>query len=77
MEPAVSTVLAEVLSQPTAWDDLGDWRFVPGFQASRKTVPQAGGVPQSRRNPWQPQAMVWPMVPGGRKHYEQRRSVDR
>ncbi|TGD19222.1 hypothetical protein EGT51_04960 [Levilactobacillus suantsaiihabitans] len=56
MEPAVSTVLAEVLSQPTAWDDLEDSRAVRGFQASRKTAPQAAGVPHSRRNPWQPQA---------------------
>ncbi len=52
MEPAVSTVLAEVLSQPTAWDDLEDWRVVPGFKANRKTAPQAGGVPHSRRNLW-------------------------
>ncbi|TGD19584.1 hypothetical protein EGT51_03515 [Levilactobacillus suantsaiihabitans] len=50
VEPAVSTVLAEVFSQPTPWDDLEDWRFVSGLQASRKTVPQAAGVPQSRRN---------------------------
>ncbi|TGD20298.1 hypothetical protein EGT51_00680 [Levilactobacillus suantsaiihabitans] len=56
MEPAVSTVLAEVLSQPTAWDDLGDWRVLPGFQANRKPVFQAGGVPQSRRNPCLTQA---------------------
>ncbi len=56
MEPAVSTVLAEVLSQPTAWDDLGDWRVVPDFQANRKTASQAGGVPQSRRNLWLTQA---------------------
>ncbi|TGD19623.1 hypothetical protein EGT51_03720 [Levilactobacillus suantsaiihabitans] len=59
MEPAVSTVLAEVLSQPTAWGDLGDWWVVPGFQANRKPVPQAGGVPHSRRNLWQPQALVY------------------
>ncbi|TGD17794.1 hypothetical protein EGT51_10945 [Levilactobacillus suantsaiihabitans] len=51
MEPAVSAVLAEVFSQPTARDDLRDWRFLPGFQANRKTAPQAGGVPQSRPHP--------------------------
>ncbi len=56
MEPAVATVLAEVLSQPTAWDDLKAWRTLPGFQANRKTAPQAGGVPQSRRNLWLTQA---------------------
>jgi hypothetical protein len=55
MEPAVSTVLAEVFSLPTAWDDLRDWRFLPGFQVSRKTalwlqaVPIAGGIPGGRR----------------------------
>ncbi len=38
MEPAVSTVLAEVLSQPTAWGDLGDWRGLPGFKANWKPV---------------------------------------
>ncbi len=63
MEPAVSTVLAEVLSQPTAWGDLGDWRFVPGFQANWKPVPQAGRVPHSRWNSWQPQAMASSNVP--------------
>ncbi len=51
MEPAVATVLAEVFSQPTAWDDFGDLRFRQGFKANRKPVPQAGGVPHSRRNP--------------------------
>ncbi|AYM02981.1 hypothetical protein D8911_08245 [Levilactobacillus brevis] len=56
MEPAVSTVLAEVLSLPTAWDDLGDWRPLPGFQAKWKPASQAGAVPHSRWNPWQPQA---------------------
>ncbi|TGD19968.1 hypothetical protein EGT51_01900 [Levilactobacillus suantsaiihabitans] len=50
MEPAVSTVLAEVVSRPTAWGDLGDWRVVPGFKANRKPVlwlevfPRAGGT---------------------------------
>jgi hypothetical protein len=48
MAPAGSAVLAEVSSQPTARDDLRDWRILPGFQASRKTAPQAGGVSQSR-----------------------------
>ncbi|AYM02498.1 DUF1720 domain-containing protein [Levilactobacillus yiduensis] len=56
MEPAVSTVLAGVLSQPTAWGDLRDSRFWRGFQANRKPASQAGGVPHSRWNPWQPQA---------------------
>ncbi|TGD19214.1 hypothetical protein EGT51_04920 [Levilactobacillus suantsaiihabitans] len=56
MEPAVPTVLAGVLSQPTAWGDLGDSPVLRGFQANRKPVSQAGGVPHSRRNPWQPQA---------------------
>ncbi|TGD17664.1 hypothetical protein EGT51_11490 [Levilactobacillus suantsaiihabitans] len=51
MEPAVSAVLAEVLSQPTARDDLRDWRVLPGFQARQKTAPQAGAVPQSRSHP--------------------------
>ncbi|TGD20302.1 hypothetical protein EGT51_00700 [Levilactobacillus suantsaiihabitans] len=55
MEPAVSTVLAEVLSQLTAWGDLGDWRGLPGFQANRKPAlglevsPIAGGTPGGRR----------------------------
>ncbi|AYM02611.1 hypothetical protein D8911_06205 [Levilactobacillus brevis] len=55
MAPAVSTVLAEVLSLPTAWDDLRDWRSWPGFQANRKpalglqVVPIAGRIPGSRR----------------------------
>ncbi|AYM01974.1 hypothetical protein D8911_02800 [Levilactobacillus brevis] len=56
MELAVSTVLAEVLSQPTAWGDLGDWRALTGFQANRKPAFQAAGGPHSRRNPWQPEA---------------------
>ncbi|TGD17523.1 hypothetical protein EGT51_11960 [Levilactobacillus suantsaiihabitans] len=51
MAPAGSAVLAEVLSQPTAQDDLRAWRVLPGFQANRKTVPQAGGVPQSKSYP--------------------------
>ncbi len=46
MAPAVSMVLAEVFSPPIAWRDLRDWRFMPGFQANRKPVSQAGGVPQ-------------------------------
>ncbi|TGD19975.1 hypothetical protein EGT51_01935 [Levilactobacillus suantsaiihabitans] len=56
MEPAVSTVLAEVASRPTAWGDFGDWRLVPGFKANRKPVlwlevsPIAGGTPGSRRH---------------------------
>lgn len=55
MEPAMSTVLAEVLSLPTAWDDLQDWRFSSVLQASRKTAlwlqafPIAGGISGSRR----------------------------
>ncbi|AYM02706.1 hypothetical protein D8911_06730 [Levilactobacillus brevis] len=59
MQPAVSTVLAEVLSQPTAWGDLGDWWVMPGFQANRKPAPGlevspiAGGTPGSRRH-WFP-----------------------
>ncbi len=56
MEPAVSTVLAEVFSQPTVWGDLRDWRTLPDFQANRKTASQAGGVPHSRRNLWLTQA---------------------
>ncbi len=56
MEPAVSTVLAGVICQVTAWGDLRDWWSLPGFQANRKPAFQAGGVPHSRRNPWQPQA---------------------
>ncbi|TGD19481.1 hypothetical protein EGT51_04760 [Levilactobacillus suantsaiihabitans] len=56
MAPAVSTVLAEVLSQLTAWGDLEDSRVLRGLQANRKPASQAGGVPHSRRNPWQPQA---------------------
>jgi len=55
MEPAVSTMLDGVLSRLTSWDDLGDSRFLRGFKARRKPVLQAGGVPHSRRNPWQPQ----------------------
>ncbi|AYM02528.1 hypothetical protein D8911_05755 [Levilactobacillus brevis] len=55
MEPAVSTVLAEVLSQPTAWGGFGDWRALSGFKANRKPAlwlkvsPIAGGTPDSRR----------------------------
>ena len=56
MEPAVSTVLAEVLSQLTAWGDLEDLWVLQGFQANRKLASQAGGVPHSRRNSWQTQA---------------------
>ena len=56
MEPAVATVLAEGLSQLTAWGDLGDLRVWQGFQANRKPASQAEGVPYSRRNPWQAQA---------------------
>ena len=56
MEPAVSTVLAEVLSQLTAWGDFEDLRAGQGFEANRKPAFQAGGVPHSRRNPWQAQA---------------------
>ncbi len=50
VEPAVTTVLAEVLSQPTAWGDLGDWCILPGCQANRKPAlglqvsPIAGGT---------------------------------
>ncbi len=58
MEPAVSTVLAEAFSQPTAWGDFEDWRILPVFKANRKTVSQAGGVPHSRRNLWLTQALV-------------------
>ena len=56
MEPAVATVLAEAFSQLTAWGDLEDLWVLQGFQANRKPVSQAGGVPHSRRNPWQAQA---------------------
>ncbi|AYM02985.1 hypothetical protein D8911_08265 [Levilactobacillus brevis] len=55
MEPAVSTVLAGVLCQVTAWGDFEDWRIVPGFKANRKPAfglevfPIAGGTPGSRR----------------------------
>ncbi|AYM03843.1 hypothetical protein D8911_12935 [Levilactobacillus brevis] len=56
MEPAVSTVLAEVVSQPTAWGDLRDSRFLRGFQANWKPAfwlevsPIAGGTLGSRRH---------------------------
>ncbi|TGD18560.1 hypothetical protein EGT51_07875 [Levilactobacillus suantsaiihabitans] len=56
MAPSGSAVLAEVLSQPTARGDFGDWRFVPGFKANRKPVlgleapPIADGIPGSRRH---------------------------
>jgi hypothetical protein len=53
---AVSAVLAEVFSQPTAWDDLGDWWALPGFQARPEPVSQAESGPHSEQNPWQPQA---------------------
>ncbi|TGD18140.1 hypothetical protein EGT51_09515 [Levilactobacillus suantsaiihabitans] len=56
MAPAVATVLAEGFSQPTPWGDLKDSWVLRGLQASRKTASQAGGVPHSRQNPWQPQA---------------------
>ena len=57
MEPAVTTVLADVSGQLRPWDDLGDLRTVQGFQASRKpalwlqAVPTAGGIAGSRRHP--------------------------
>ncbi|TGD19143.1 hypothetical protein EGT51_05860 [Levilactobacillus suantsaiihabitans] len=51
MASSGSVVLAEVLSQPTARDDLRDWRVFPGFQANRKPAFQAEGVPQSRPHP--------------------------
>ncbi|TGD17660.1 hypothetical protein EGT51_11470 [Levilactobacillus suantsaiihabitans] len=51
MEPAVSAVLPGVVCQVTARDDLRDWPVLPGFQARRKTAPQAGVVPQSRPHP--------------------------
>ncbi|TGD20186.1 hypothetical protein EGT51_00095 [Levilactobacillus suantsaiihabitans] len=60
MAPAVSTVLAEVFSLLTAWDDLGDLRVVQGFQANRKPAsglqvfPIAGRIPDSRRRPVPP-----------------------
>ncbi len=56
MEPAVTTVLAEAFSQPTACGDFGDWRVLPGFKANQKPVSQAGGVRHSRRNFWLTQA---------------------
>ena len=59
MEPAVTTQLAGVLGQVTGWDDLGDLRFLRGFQARWKPVlwlepvPTAGGITDSRRQ------LVW------------------
>ncbi len=56
VEPAVSTVLAEVLSQPTAWGDFEDWWVLPDFKARWKPAlwlepfPIAGGTPDSRRH---------------------------
>ena len=64
MAPAVSAVLAEVFSQPTAWNDLGNWLGLPGCQANRKSAPQAGGVPPSRRNLWLTQAPGFPNLNG-------------
>ena len=55
MEPAVSTLLAGVLGQVTAWDDFEDLRFLYGFKARWKPVswlepfPTAGGISGSRR----------------------------
>ena len=57
MEVAVSTVLAEI-SQLTAWDAFEDCRFWTDFKPSRRTVPQAAGVPHSSRNLWQPQVAI-------------------
>ncbi|AYM02994.1 hypothetical protein D8911_08310 [Levilactobacillus brevis] len=66
MEPAVSTVLAGSFCQVTPWGDLKDLWSWQGFQANRKTAPQAGGVPHSRRNPWQPQALAITVSQGRR-----------
>ena len=43
MEVAVTAVLAE--QQLTARDVFGDWRILPGFKPSRRTVSQAAGGP--------------------------------
>ena len=47
MEVAVAAVLADVLGQLTARDVFGDWRILPGFKPSRRTVSQAAGGPHS------------------------------
>ena len=47
MEVAVTAVLADVLSQLTARDVFGDWRFLSGFKPSRRTASQAAGDPHS------------------------------
>ena len=56
MEPAVTTVLAGVLSQVTAWDDLGDLRVCARLPSEPEASSLAAGGPHSRRNCWQPQA---------------------
>ena len=57
MQPTVSTVFAGVLSRLTAWDDLGDVCF-SRLQGEPEARNLAEGVPHSRRNPWQPQAVL-------------------
>ncbi len=58
MEAAVTTVLAECFSQPTAWDAFEAWCSLPGFKPSRRTASQAAGGPHRRRNLWQPQVAI-------------------
>ncbi len=56
MEPAVGVKLAGVLGQVTSLDVLGDVFF--GSKSRQKTASLGFCRPHSRRNFWQPQAIV-------------------
>lgn len=46
MKPAVSMVLADVLCQPSPWDELGDAWVLRGFNSSRKPDSWLKATPQ-------------------------------